>query len=289
VKEKGEGSDYFKKQYKKFYILYIYYKIKTQDLEVTKKDFYDSLESYFDGSSTSISFANFDLSTRGTLTIMRDLGKTNPKLLEGILKSLYESFITTKDEVRRCVANLDFYAEEELLNELRNFLIGHIHNKNSSNLVHELCLKLIILIGNQRGSGEDYLITYNLISNHGFDFNLDPELSQCRFVESKGEGTKGGEDQLKVSYEGSSQGHILKGGDCEIDFNAALTLTADTDFIYLYQKDQGLFKYGHSDSVDTKIGYLYKKNSGMTESSRYFMYLNGNLYSRCKNSDEKPF
>lgn len=96
VKEKGEGSDYFKKQYKKFIIVYIYYKIKTQDLEVTKKDFYESLESYFEGQSTSINFANFDLSTRSTLTTMKELGKVNPNILAGTLKSLYEAFITTE-------------------------------------------------------------------------------------------------------------------------------------------------------------------------------------------------
>lgn len=289
VKEKGEGSDYFKKQYKKFIILYIYYKIKTQDLEVTKKDFYESLESYFEGSTTSIDFSNFDLSTRATLSTMKELGKTNPNILISTLKSLYQSFITTKCELRRKVDNFDFYAGEELMNELRNFLVKTIKTKSSTVEVQELCLKLILLLGNQRGSGEDYLIVYNMIAESGFNFNLDPELSQCKFIESKGHGEKGEEEQLKISYEGSSTGHVLKGGDCDIDFSASCNITADSTHIYLYQKDKGLHKFGYSDSVDTKIGRLYKKNSGMSDANRYFMYLNGKLYSRASNSDEKPF
>lgn len=281
-----------------------------QDLELTKKDFYESFESFFENKSTSLEFANFDLSTRSTLTIMRDLGKDNIKLLETILRSFYQSFLSTTDELRRNVGNIDFYAEEELLDELRGFLTDHLLN-NESAIIRELSLKLIILIGNQRGSGEDYLIAYNLITKHGYDFNLDPELSQSKFIESKGQGTKGEEDLLKVSYEGSSLGHILKGEHSsesmfekdpndpnapsikvkwhEIDFDKPLTLTVDSDFVYVYQPEEGLFKYGHSDSVDTKIGYLYKKNKKMDGKNKYFMYLNGNLYCRTKNSDGKPF
>jgi hypothetical protein len=269
--------------------LYIYYKIKTQDLEVTKKDFYESLESYFEGNSTTVDFANFDLSTRSTLTTMKELGKTNPKILVGTLKSIYESFITTECELRRKVSNFDFYAEEELMNELRSYLIKTIKAKSTPIEIQEICLKLILLLGNQRGSGEDYLIVYNLIAQNGFNFNIDAELSQCRFVESKGQGDKGDEELLKVSYEGSSSGHMLKGGDCDLDFNAAFNITADSHYIYLYQKDKGLHKFGYSDSVDTKIGRLYKKNSGMSDANRYFMYLNGKLYCRAPNSEEKPF
>lgn len=268
--------------------MYIYYKIKTQDLEVTKKDFYESLESYFEGNSTTINFANFDLSTRSTLSTMKELGKTNPNILIGTLRSLYEAFITTQCELRRNVNNFDFYAEEELLNELRTFLIKTIKSKSVSVEIQELSLKLILLIGNQRGSGEDYLIVYNLIAQNGFNFNLDPELSQCRYIESKGHGEKG-EEELKISYEGSLSGNVLKGGDCDLDFNAAFNITSDSTHIYIYQKDKGLHKFGYSDSVDTKIGRLYKKNSGMSDANRYFMYLNGKLYSRISNSDGKPF
>jgi len=95
VKEKGDNGEYFKKQYKKFFILYLYYKIKTQDLEVTKKDFYESLDSYFGEISTSSSFFEFDTGLRLTLSIMKDFGKMNPNILRSSLLGLYQSFISS--------------------------------------------------------------------------------------------------------------------------------------------------------------------------------------------------
>jgi hypothetical protein len=72
-----------------FMILYVYNKIKAQDLEVTNKDFYESLESCFQGKSTATTYASFDLSTASTLSAMREPGKTNPNILIGTLKSFY--------------------------------------------------------------------------------------------------------------------------------------------------------------------------------------------------------
>jgi hypothetical protein len=226
---------------------------------------------------------------RFSLSMMKELGKTNPSFLVSSLRSLYQSFITTPCEMKRNVSKFDFYAEEELFNEFRTFMVKLIENKNSTPLIQELCLKLILLIGNSRGSGEDYLIVYNLINQHGFDFNLDDVLSQCKFVETKGKGADGEEETLKVSYEGSSSGHILKGGDFDLDFGSAITLTTDNEYIYAYQTDKGLFKLGFKNSIDTKLGTLYKKNSGISEAHRYFMFFQGKLYCRTKNSDRKPF
>lgn len=289
MKEKGDGGNYFSKQYKKFFILYIYYKIKTQDLEVSKKDFYESLNGLFLDQGTSEEYFNFESGLRFSLSMMKELGKTNPSFLISSLKSLYQSFITTSCEQKRSIENFDFYAQEELFNEVRTFLVKQIESKNSTALIQELCLKLILLIGNSRGSGEDYLIVYNLINTHEFEFNLDAELSQCKYVESKGKDSSGEDDTLKVSYEGSSSSHILKGGDCDLEFSSPITLTTDQDYIYAFQKDKGLFKLGFKNSVDTKLGYLYKKNSSMSEKHRYFMYFQGKLYCRSKNDDKKPF
>ena len=110
--------------------------------------------------------------------MMKEIGKTSPNVLMSSLKSLYQSFITSDCEQRRIVSSIDFYAEEELFNEVRTYLISLLEDKNAPPKVQEVCLKLILLIGNARGSGEDYLIVYNLIDQHGFDFNLDPEISQ---------------------------------------------------------------------------------------------------------------
>lgn len=99
-------------------------------------------------------------------------------------------------------------------------MISLLADKNSTDAVKEICIKLILLIGNIRGSGEDFLVAYNLINKHGYDFNVDAELSQCKFVDSSSHSLGDGEsdDKLKVSYEGNRSAHILKGGDIDFDF-----------------------------------------------------------------------
>jgi hypothetical protein len=269
--------------------MYIYYKIKTRDMEVTKKDFYESLESYFGEVQTSNTFFEFETGLRFSLNLMIEVGKTNPKMLVGSLKSLHHSFVTANCEQRRNVTSFDFYAEEQVLNDLRTYLIQLIHDKNSSELIQELSIKLILLIGNLRGSGEDFLVVYNLIREHKFEFNIDLELSQCKFVDDKSHGSSNAGESLKISYEGSRSAYVLKGGDCDLNLGSSLNMTFDSDYIYLHQSGKGLFKLGQSDSISTKLGSLYKSNTSFTDSSSYFMHFNGQLYHRCKNSDGKPF
>ena len=146
--------------------MYLYYKFKTQDLEVTKKDFFESLDSYFGKIGTSNSFFEYETGLRMTFSIMKDLGNTNPKLLYTSLKSLYQSFVTIECENRRNVTSFDYYCEEELFNEIRTYLVSLLSDRNSTDEVKEICIKLILLIGNIRGSGEDFLVAYNLINKN---------------------------------------------------------------------------------------------------------------------------
>ena len=246
--------------------MYLYYKFKTQDLEVTKKDFFESLDSYFGKIGTSNSFFEYETGLRMTFSIMKDLGNTNPKLLYTSLKSLYQSFVTIECENRRNVTSFDYYCEEELFNEIRTYLVSLLSDRNSTDEVKEICIKLILLIGNIRGSGEDFLVAYNLINKNGYDFNIDAELSQCKFVESSSHSLSEGEadDRLKVSYEGSRSAHILKGGDIDFDFNTYLNMAFDSHFIYLYDQEKGLFKFGASDSPPSKLGRLICANSNFS-------------------------
>ena len=271
--------------------MYLYYKIKTQDLEVTKKDFFESLDSYFGKISTSNSFFEYETGLRMTFSIMKDLGNTNPKLLFTSLRSLYQSFVTTECENKRNVTSFDYYGEEELFNEIRTYLVSLLSDRNSTDEVKEICIKLILLIGNIRGSGEDFLVAYNLINKYGYDFNIDAELSQCKFVESSSHSLSEGEadDRLKVSYEGNRSAHILKGGDIDFDFSTEINLAFDSQFIYAYQHGKGLLKFGASDSPPSKLGRLICTNSSFSGECWSLMYMNGQLFWRYKNSDGKPF
>ena len=244
--------------------MYIYYKVKTQDMEVTKKDFYESPESYFESATTFEDFLQFDTNIRFFLNLMKEVGKTNPKMLIASLKSLHQSFVNSSCECKRDVGRFDFYAEEKLFVDLRTFLIQLIKDSNSISFVQELCIKLVLLIGNIRGSGEDFLIVYNLINEYKFEYNIDVELSQCKFVDTSAEGSTDAADELKVSYEGSRFSHILKGEDLDFEFSTPTNMVFDKDFIYAFQRGKGVYKLGLSDSVSTKLGSLYWRNTSLS-------------------------
>jgi hypothetical protein len=177
---------------------------------VAKKDLYELFESYLEGNSTTTDFANFDLSTRSTLSTMRELEKTHPNILIGTLKSIYESFVTNECELRKMVSTFDIYDGEDLMNELRTYLTETIYSKTAPVEIQQIYLKLILLLSNQRDSGKEYLIVYNVIAQNGSKFNLDPDLPQYKVIGSKDQGDKSKEQLLKVSSEGSLLDHAFK-------------------------------------------------------------------------------
>mmetsp|Transcript_42068 Transcript_42068/g.48789 ORF Transcript_42068/g.48789 Transcript_42068/m.48789 type:complete len:351 (+) Transcript_42068:1001-2053(+) len=63
----------------------------------------------------------------------------------------------------------------------------------------------------------------------------------------------------------------------------------DSKFIYAYQAGKGLLKFGATESTSSKLGQCYFKNSGMSDDHRHFMFFEGQLYCRAKNTDDKPF
>jgi hypothetical protein len=146
-----EGTDYFSKQHIRFIILKIFDNINTQDFGVKEIDFYQSLESYFN-LSTTIDFANSNLSIRSTLSTMRELTKTSLNILVDTLPSIYESIIANKCVLRRKVNTFDFYAGDMLIdkfiNGLRTLLIDTIKVYPTILKIQETCLKTIILLGN---------------------------------------------------------------------------------------------------------------------------------------------
>ena len=73
--------------------------------------------------------------------------------------------------------HFQFYAREEILDEHRNYLVELVNDDTTQQNVKEVALRLIIVIGNLRSSGEDYLVAYNLISRHQLKVNLNAELS----------------------------------------------------------------------------------------------------------------
>ena len=78
-----------------------------------------------------------------------------------------------------------FYVRENVLDEHRDYLANLIEDEKTEQKVKELALRLIILIGNLRSSGEDYLVAYNLIVRHQITINLNAELSMNECFQQK--------------------------------------------------------------------------------------------------------
>jgi hypothetical protein len=186
---------------------------------------------------------------------MRELEKTNSNIVVGNLKSICESIISTECELKKKLLTIDLCTKDELMNELGI-------------------------------SGKDNLMVYNLVAQNGS--NLDLDLSQCKFIQSKSGGDEGKEELLKVSYQRLPSGQVFRREDYELVFSSVSNFTADSDYIYVYQKDKGLHKFRYSDSVDTRISRLHKQEPGMSDANRYFMYPNGKLYYYTSNSSDYP-
>ena len=65
---------------------------------------------------------------------------------------------------------------EEILNSLRDFLIECAADDSKNKSIRDLSVKIIILIGNLRESGEDLLTAYNLIKDYQMSINVRNEL-----------------------------------------------------------------------------------------------------------------
>lgn len=92
-------------------------------------------------------------------------------------------------------------AHEEVLNQQRDFLISLVEDDNTNTKIKDLALKLIILIGNIRASGEDYLIALNLINKYSLTTNLFNELEHnINFKVSKEE--ENDQEKFKVIVDG---------------------------------------------------------------------------------------
>lgn len=65
---------------------------------------------------------------------------------------------------------------EEVLNDQRDFLVSLVEDHSVSTTIRDLAIRLIILIGNIRESGEDYLVAFNLIHSQNLKINLYHEM-----------------------------------------------------------------------------------------------------------------
>jgi hypothetical protein len=99
----------------------------------------------------------------------------DPDLVTEVMKTTYFNMSEMQHGVLK-TDDYEYYTRERVLNKHRQFLVNIIESSEASQLQKDLALKLIVLLGNLRWSGEDYLIAYNLIQIHNLNFNIISEL-----------------------------------------------------------------------------------------------------------------
>ena len=96
---------------------------------------------------------------------------------------------------------------EEILNNLRDFLVECAIDESCEKPIRDLSVKIIILIGNLRESGEDFLIAFNLIKDYQIDVNLRNELGII--TESQGIDDENTDSDFKMITEDSDSIHMI--------------------------------------------------------------------------------
>jgi hypothetical protein len=126
----------------------------------------------------------FEAGISFSFTMLKELRHHAPSILENAMKNTYSVLTKMTSGLLRTV-DYQFFVREEILNRHREFLIELAEDEKSTPNLKELAVKLILLVGNMRASGEDYLIAFNLIKKLHLNINIDAELSLTKYFKEK--------------------------------------------------------------------------------------------------------
>lgn len=198
-----------------------------------------------------------------TFTLLDELFNFSPSILENALKNIYSVMIQLKSGLLS-TDEYQFYEREQVLNRHRDYLVKLIRSKQKiSSNTKDLALRILVIIGNIRESGEDYLIVYNLIREFDLKVSLDTELQLNRYFQDTATVDSGDSSAPKF--------RLVENESKEVEFMTGLgndpSMYNQTDFafddkyVYLWNYSQGLFKFGLTNTVTTKKGLNYRFTS----------------------------
>jgi hypothetical protein len=281
-KGNDEGEEYYRTQYMKFFILYSYVKPFYNEETGSKDNFYKNLAASLEHSDDGgVSVYSFEMGLSMTFTLLDELVEVAPALLEKTLKNVYSSLTQIKTGMLES-NDFKFYAREEIMNRHRDYLLKICRDEKTSRSIKELCVRLIVVIGNLRSSGEDYLIAYNLISENNLTINIDSELSVNKyFKESLTSSENEYTPVFKINEKGNTEVEILSGVGVDVVKSNFACFTFDSKYIYIYNMYAGTFKVGLKKSINCTPGYMFNVNN-ITPNDREatMVYCNGKLFLR---------
>ena len=227
-----------------------------------------------------------------TFTLLDELFNFSPNILENALKNIYSVMIQLKSGLLNTF-EYQFYEREQVLNRHRDYLLKLIKSKHKiSSTIKELALRILLIIGNIRESGEDYLIIYNLIREYDLRVSLDTELHLNKYFQ---------ETAVTTSDESSApKFRLVENESKEVEFMTGLgndpSIYNQTDFafdekyVYLWNYGQGLFKFGWRNTVTSKKGLNYKyASTSSSYTNKKICLIKDKLIVRDYNETDVPF
>lgn len=235
-----------------------------------------------------LSVYNFEMGLSMTFSILDELSTVAPAVLEKALRNIYSSLTQLKTGLFNS-NDYKFFAREEILTRHRDYLVKLFNDKFTSVGIKEMCIRLIVLIGNLRESGEDYLVVYNLIKENAMRLNIDPEISLNNYFQDSSRDSQNSEKiEFKINEKNSREIEFFTGSEIDPNQNNSTSFAFDKDYIYLDNVYTGMFKIAHKKSIILSPGMVYGINTFNTSSSkRSLITLNNELYM--KSEESNPF
>lgn len=162
----------------------------------------------------------------------------------------------------------------------------------------ELALRIIVLFGKIRSSGEDFLVVLNLVNKYQIGINLANELN---FRVSKAEGVVT-DSQEKHSFAIGSESkrefiislgfqtkvNLLTGMNDSPSPNDSLEFCMDEGYLYMTVTGKGVFKVGYKNSVQVKAGLTYAKNMFRDYKKKTITVVGDKVYIRQNEDSSNP-
>jgi hypothetical protein len=222
-----------------------------------------------------------------TFTLLDELKTAAPQVLENALRNIYTAMTKLKTGLLN-PSDYKFYSREQILNRHREYLVNLLKDADVSQTAKDYAIKLIVIIGNLRSSGEDYLVAYNLIRDLKLTVNLDSEFSLNEYFLHTSEDSKD-QSGFKIDNKGSKEVDLLNGlGSDPSKYNTNMW-TFDERQIYMYSMYNGLYRYGLVNTPTSKAGLQYANAPGSYYQIRNPLFLNGKLYVKDDNETDVPF
>lgn len=225
-----------------------------------------------------------------TFTLLDDLAHLSPSILENALKNIYSVLVQLKSGLLK-TEDYKFYEREQVFNRHRDYLVELVKSDKVSDVIKQYAVKILIVIGNLRESGEDYLIAFNLIRQNDLKVNIDAEICQNQYFQELGSSnTQEIVSKFKLLENESTEVEFMTGIGTDPNVREHTHFTFDDKYVYLWNHNTGLFKIGMKSTTSTKRGLIYRFTA--TDSSyvlKQVLFLKNKLYVRNYTDLNTPF